>query len=406
MKLQIYETNYGKNRFMEKLPTVEFYDDKPDPDGREDRLLNIYPEARYQEIVGFGGAMTEATALNLEYMGEELHKKAMELYFDSEKGIGYSLIRSTINSCDFSKDFYSYDEVEGDHELKNFDISHDREYIIPALKEAFETAEELKLYCSPWSPPAWMKTNGRMNRGGKLKNDCYQTWAHYFTKFIQEYEKEGVKVWGVTPQNEAKAEQNWESCFYSKEEEAEFTNKYLKPDLTNNGLGDVKIFVWDHNKERTLDRALTIFKDKRITGEKGYEGPDGIAVHWYSGEHFAALDAFHNVFPDKLILGSEHSKSAGKTPEDSGERYAHDIIGDLNNYSNGWTDWNMILDEEGNPDHWKDEQIESGWAPEKIWVGEAPVVFDKKKKKLDIRSSYYYMGHISKFVRPGAVRIG
>ncbi len=400
MKLKLYETCMSKDIRLAAKKEIDFVPDKPDPDGREWALLNIYPEAEYQKIIGFGGAMTEAACENLKSMDSKLRSKAMEMYFDKEKGIGYSLIRSTINSCDFSKDFYSYDDVEGDVSLKHFDISHDKEAIIPAIKEAFDiTKGDLKLFASPWSPPSWMKTNGRMNRGGKLKKEYYSTWAEYFSKFIDAYGKNDIPVWAVTAQNEAKAEQNWESCFYSKEDESDFVNNYLIKTLEKNGQKDVLVFVWDHNKERVIERALAEFL-------KGGKGPDGIAVHWYSGEHFRALDVFHRLFPDKLILPSEHSKSKGKRVYDSGESYAHDIIGDLNNYANGWTDWNMFLDENGNPDHWKDEQIESGWTKEKIWVGEAPIVYDSENKTLDIRSSYYYMGHFSKFIRPGAVRIG
>jgi len=399
--VRVFETHLASDIKLREQDTVSFYEDKSGPEGREDSLLNIYDEVEYQEILGFGGAFTEACTLNLENMGEELKKKVLELYFDREKGIGYNFCRSTINSCDFSEDFYSYDDVEGDFELEHFDISHDKKTIIPTIREAMEVGENLLLYATPWSPPAWMKTNGKMSKGGKLKPECRQAWADYFGRFLQEYEKEGIPIWGITLQNEAKAEQGWESCWYSAEEEREFATEYLKPAFQEMGLEDRKILFWDHNKERVVDRALAT-----MNSPKARDTFDGVAVHWYSGDHFSALDVTHRLFPEKYIISSEQCTGKGKSPEASGERYAHDIIGNLNNWANAWVDWNMVLDEDGGPDHWKEEQKASGWPEEKIWVGEAPIVYDRAGKKLDIRSSYYYMGHFSKFIRRGAKRIG
>jgi glucosylceramidase len=400
-KIRVFETHLASDIKLQEQKELSFYEDKAEPAGREDRLLNIYDGVKYQEILGFGGAFTEATTMNLKCMNPELKKRAMEMYFDREKGIGYNFCRSTINSCDFSEDFYTYDDVDGDFELKHFDISHDKEPIIPTIREAMDMGEDVILYSSPWSPPAWMKTNEKMSKGGKLKKDCYQVWADYVAKFIKEYEAAGVPVWGVTVQNEAKAEQGWESCFYTAEEERAYVVENLKPAMKRNQLADKKIMFWDHNKERVVDRACVTMGD-----DVARDCLDGVAVHWYSGDHFGALDVFHGLFPEKLIIASEQCTGKGKTVYASGEKYAHDIIGDLNNWANAWVDWNMVLDENGNPDHWKDEQQATGVPEEKIWVGESPIVYDREKKALDIRSSYYYMGHFSKFIRRGAKRIG
>lgn len=399
--VRVIETHMKSGRFLAETQGLCFHEDKPGPDGQEDRIINVYDEVQYQEILGFGGAFTEATALNLSRISDKQRKRVMELYFDSEKGIGYNFCRSTINSCDFSEDFYTYDDVENDFELKHFDISHDRQAIIPAIREAMKISEEMILYSSPWSPPAWMKTNGKMSKGGKLKEECRQVWADYIARFLKEYEKEGIPVWGVTVQNEAKAEQGWESCHYSAGDERDFVTGYLKPALERNGLGDRKIFFWDHNKERLVERAQDTLCSKHAR-----DCFDGAAVHWYSGDHFGALEVFHRLYPEKYIIASEQCTGRGKTPEQSGERYAHDIIGDLNNWANAWVDWNMFLDEDGGPDHWKEEQKASGLPKEKIWVGESPIVYDRTRQELDIRSSYYYMGHFSKYIRRGAKRIG
>lgn len=400
-KIRVIETHLASGAKLKELPEISFQKDKDGADGREDRLLNIYDDVQYQEILGFGGAFTESSTLNLTRVGKEMRQKVLELYFDRENGIGYNFCRSTINSCDFSEELYSYDDSEEDFSLENFDIAHDKETILPAMKEAAKRAEDLVFFASPWSPPAWMKTNGRMAKGGKLRTECQEVWANYVAKFVQEYQKEGVHIWGVTVQNEAKAVQGWESCVYTAGEERDFVTGYLKPAFERAGLGDRKIFFWDHNKERVVERAK-----ETLCSRRAQDCIDGIAVHWYSGDHFTALDVTHQLFPDKYLIASEQCTGKGRTPEQSGEKYAHDIIGDLNNWVNAWVDWNMFLDEDGGPSHWLDEQRQDGRDERKIWVGESPIVYDREKNELDIRSSYYYMGHFSKYIRRGAKRIG
>lgn len=397
-EIRVIETNVAKGDLLKEAAPLQFVPDKKGPDGNEEDIFNIYDQVQYQEILGFGGAFTEASALNFKGLTEEQQKEVADQYFDAEKGIGYSFCRATINSCDFSADFYSYDDVDGDFELEHFDIAHDKEAVIPMIHTALERSPEMRIFSSPWSPPAWMKTNGKMAKGGSLKKECYDVWARYVAKYIQEYEKAGVHIWGVTVQNESKAAQGWESCIYEAAEERDFVVGYLRPACDRAGLGDRKILCWDHNKERVVDRALETFCSPRAR-----DAFDGMAVHWYAGDHFGALDAAHQLFPEKLFVASEQCKGASDIPWNSGETYAHDIIGDLNNWVNAWVDWNMLLDENGGPDHWKDEQQATGWDPEKIWVGESPIMV--KNGVLEYASSYYYIGHFSKFIRPGARRV-
>lgn len=424
-KIRVIMTDYDNDSLLMEKEPLFFHEDKKGYRGCEANLFNIYDQVHYQEIIGFGGAMTQASAVNLLKMSEEDQDVVMKGYFDKDEGLGYSLCRTTINSCDFSSESYSYDDVQNDWELKNFSIDHDRQDVIPMIRKAMSINKKLKLFSSPWSPPGWMKTNGRMDKGRYLREDCRQVWADYIAKFIKEYEKEGISIWGVTIQNEAHAEMGWESCYYTAEEEREFAQDYLKPALIKAGLGDKKVFFWDHNKERVFDRAI-----ETLSAPKAIEALDGVAIHWYAGDHFGALDAFHQLYPDKLILGTEACVgNEEKARYETGERYAHDIIGDLNHWACGWVDWNMILDTDGGPDHWKDEQVafkerferEGGRKEDLsenekefllpcmktgIWVGEAPVVVDHKSKEIRHSSSYYYIGHFSKFIKPGAKRIG
>ncbi|MFC3748604.1 glycoside hydrolase family 30 beta sandwich domain-containing protein [Paenibacillus sp. GCM10012306] len=362
----------------------------PDTEGKENTLINIYDDLEYQEIEGFGGALTEASAVTLAKLGEENQKKVIDAYFDREQGIGYTLCRSHIQSCDFSLGNYAYVE-EQDAELATFDISRDHESIIPLIKRASNAVgTDFRLFSSPWSPPAFMKTNGEMNNGGKLKPEYREAWANLFVKYIQAYAEEGIDIWGVSVQNEAKAQQIWDSCIYTAEEEKDFVRDYLGPALEKAGLSHVKVLIWDHNKERVYDRAKVAFEDQAASKYIW-----GICFHWYSGDHFEALSAVHDRFPDKKLFFSEGCQEGGVQLGSwkTGERYGHDIIGNLNNWMSTWTDWNILLDEQGGPNH----------------VGnfcDAPIIGDTVQDELIFESSYYYIGHFSKYIRPGAKRIG
>ena len=235
-----------------------------------------------------------------------------------------------------------------------------------------------------------MKTNGQMNYGGQLKPECRDVWARYFARYIKAYAEEGIAIWGLTVQNEPAATQTWDSCIYSAGEEGAFVRDYLGPTLQKEGLADVKIMVWDHNKDIIYERAEPILSD-----------PDtakyvwGVGFHWYSGDEFDNLAKVHDAFPTTNLLFTEGCQEGGVRlgAWDLGERYAHDIIGDLNHWTVGWVDWNMVLDERGGPNH-----VDN--------LCDAPVIADTTRNDLYYQSSFYYMGHFSKYIRPGAVRLG
>ncbi|MFW5981393.1 MAG: glycoside hydrolase family 30 protein, partial [bacterium] len=345
-------------------------------------------EVEYQELLGFGGAFTEAGAVTLDKMSEENRNEIIDAYFDSEKGLNYSICRTHINSCDFATGNYHYLQ-ENDTEFKSFSIERDRQSLIPFIKDAQKKSKkELKIFASPWSPPGWMKTSGKMNQGGKLKKEFRELWAKYYVKYIEEYAKEGIDIWGITVQNEPKAVQTWDSCVYTAEEERDFVKNYLGP-ILKDSYENIKIIVWDHNKERVFDRADCILSDPSANKYVW-----GIGFHWYSGDHFEALQILHDRYPDKKLIfteGCREGKAMGYW--NTGESYAHDIIGDLNNGSVAWVDWNMVLDEMGGPNH----------------VGNycnAPIIADTKNDQVNYETSYYYLGHFSKFISPGSKRIG
>jgi glucosylceramidase len=356
----------------------------------------VDPSKRAQTILGIGGALTDASAEVFAKLPRAKQQEFLEAHYDADKGIGYTLGRTNIHSCDFSSASYTY-VSEGDKELKSFSVNHDKQFRIPFIKQAMATAKgKLTLFGSPWSPPAFMKSNNDMLHGGKLKPEFYQSWANYYTRFIKSYEREGIPVWGISIQNEPMATQTWESCIYSAEEERDFLKNFLGPTMRREGLGDKKILAWDHNRDLIYQRVSTILADP-----KAAQYVWGIAYHWYepwSGgdQMFDNVRLVRETFPDKHLLFTEGTADSFKPQEITawrlGEAYGRSMINDFNDGAVGWTDWNVLLDEQGGPNH----------------VGNfcfAPVHANTQTGELIYTNSYYYIGHFSKFVRPGAKKI-
>jgi glucosylceramidase len=359
-------------------------------------MVFVDPSKTFQTYLGIGAAITDASAETFYKLSPAKQKEFMDAHFDPQKGIGYSIIRTNINSCDFSSDMYTYVK-EGDKELKSFDISHDKKYKIPMIKEAMKTkGSRMTLFASPWSPPAWMKDNNSMLQGGKLKKEFYNSWALYYTKFIKEYEKNGMPIWGISIQNEPMAKQTWESCIYTAEEERDFLKNSLGPIMVREGLKDKKIIAWDHNRDLIYQRAQTYFDDPEASKYIW-----GIGFHWYedwSGgtPMYDNLRRVHETWPDKNILFTEGcAESFDSTRYKAwvlGEEYGRSMINDFNNGMVGFTDWNILLDETGGPNHVKNFCF-------------APVHADSRTGELIYTNAYYYIGQFSKYIQPGAKRI-
>jgi glucosylceramidase len=355
-------------------------------------VVMVDPRKTFQTIEGIGGALTDSSAETYAKLPPKSQQEVLTAYFDEEKGIGYSFCRTNIHSCDFSSDVYSYDDVAGDAELKNFSIDHDRKYRIPFIKAALATAKTpFTLFASPWSPPAWMKTNGNMLRGGKLKPEYAEAWASYYGRFVKAYEKEGIAIWGLSVQNEPMAIQTWQSCIYTGEEERDFVRDHLGPALERDGLSGLKLMVWDHNRGLLYARAKVVYDDPEASKYVW-----GACFHWYVGDHFDQVRQTYEAWPDKRLVFSEGCPelfNAAKVAEwQWGEKYGLSMLMDLSNGTSAWTDWNVLLDELGGPNH----------------VGNfcyAPIHADTKTGELTYMNSFYYIGHFSKYVRPGAKRV-
>ena len=393
-KVLVYSTADSSAYRMSLTDTVEF---KEMGQPLETQVcVFVDPGKTFQTYFGMGAAMTDASAETFYKLPKEKQQELLKAYFDKTNGIGYTVARTNINSCDFSSDMYTYVK-DGDTTLKSFDIEHDKKYKLPFIKEAMQAAGgQLNLFASPWSPPAWMKDNNDMLQGGKLKTEFYNSWALYYTKFIKAYEKEGVPVWGISVQNEPMAKQRWESCIYTAEEERDFLKNALGPTMQKEGLKDKKIIVWDHNRDLIYQRAQTYFNDPEAAKYIW-----GLGFHWYedwSGgtPMYENLRRVYESFPDKHIFfteGCAESFNASRYNAWSlGEEYGRSLINDYNNGMVGFTDWNILLDEKGGPNHVQNFCF-------------APVHGDTKTGQLIYTNAYYYIGHFSKFIQPGAKRI-
>ena len=392
--ITVYSTAYGTDQRLTVTDQIDFT--KAVQPLETEYSVFVNPNKTFQTILGIGGAITDASAETFAKLPDDKKQELLDAYYHKTIGIGYTLARTHINSCDFSSESYSY-IADGDKDLETFNIDHDKAFRIPLIQRAMKAAgNQLLLFASPWSPPAFMKDNRNMLRGGKLLPEYYQSWANYYVKFISAYEKEGIPVWGITIQNEPMATQTWESCIYTSEEERDFLKNYLGPTMNKEGLGAKKIIVWDHNRDLINQRASTIFEDS-VASKYAW----GIGFHWYEtwtggDPMFGNVAKVYEAYPSKNIFFTEGCNGPF-TPEkyndwENAERYGRSMINDFNAGTVGWTDWNILLDEMGGPNHVRNFCF-------------APIHADTRTGQLIYTPAYYYIGHFSKFIRPNAKRV-
>ncbi|MEM1408185.1 MAG: glycoside hydrolase family 30 protein [Bacteroidota bacterium] len=412
LEIEVFETSANGNKLTK---VTEFVHDG------EAVSIKLLPEKEYQTITGFGGSFTEASAYLLNQLGAENREKILEAYF-GESGAKYSLTRTHMNSSDFSLSNYSYAPVEGDTTLENFSIDEDRDDIIPMIKGAMaKSTDGFKIITSPWTAPPWMKDNNSYV-GGQLLPEYYDTWALFFSKYVDAYKAEGIDIWGFTVENEPLGNgNNWESMHFTPEEMTKFVQNHLGPKLEADGKGSIKILGYDQNREHLKEWVDEMYKNDSTS-----QYYSGTAIHWYASTYEVfpeELQYAHQKAPGKHLIQSEAcvdaevpkwqddkwywSKEATDwgwdwAPEDQKKyhpkyvpvyRYARDIIGCLNNWVDGWVDWNMVLNRQGGPNWFKN------WCV-------APVIVDPQADEVYFTPLYYTMSHFSRYIRPGAVRIG
>jgi len=392
--ITVYTTAGNTDQRISKTATLQFTNGKQPLE--TDICVFVDPTHTFQTLVGIGGALTDAAAETFAKIPKDKQQELLKAYYDPKEGIGYTLARTNMSSCDFSSDTYNY-ITDHDTSLKSFSIAHDLQYKVPLIKQAIAAAGgKLTLFSSPWSPPAWMKDNNDALHGGKLLPQYRQAWANYYVQFMKAYAKQNIPIWGTTVQNEPMAKQKWESCIFTADDERDFIKEYLGPTLEKAGLGSKKIIAWDHNRDLLYQRASTILSDPAAAKYVW-----GIGYHWYetwtgSAMQFDNLKRVAEAFPNKHLFFTEGCiekfKWEGLDDWSLGEKYARSMVNDFNAGTVGWTDWNILLDEKGGPNH----------------VGNycfAPVIADTRDGSLHYTNCYYYIGHFSKFIRPGAKRV-
>ena len=407
----VYETSAGGN----KLTKVSGFTPE-----KNSSIIKLAPQQKFQTITGFGGSFTEASASLLNRLSKGKRDAIIQAYF-SEKGANYSLTRTHMNSCDFSLDQYSYSPVEDDIHLEHFTIKEDQEDLIPMIKDALKVSKDgFKIIASPWTAAPWMKDNNAW-LGGKLLPKYYDTWALFFSKYTDAYKNEGINIWGFTVENEPLGNNNnWESMHFTPDEMTNFVQHHLGPRLEKDSQ-DVKILGYDQNREH-----LKEWVDSMYQSDASSNYFDGTAIHWYASTYDVFtkdLQYAHSKAPNKYLIQTEACVDSQipvwkddawywrKEATDWGwdwaqekdkhlhpkyapvNRYARDIIGCLNNWVDGWVDWNMVLDTQGGPNWFQNWCI-------------APVIVDPKKDEVYFTPLYYTMAHFSKYIRPKASIIG
>jgi glucosylceramidase len=352
--------------------------------------VTVDTSVTFQRIEGFGGAFTEAAAVNWLALDVGRREQVLEACFDPRRGHGHSLCRVHMGSCDFALGSYSHVDAVDDMALASFSIARDRQALLPLIHAAQRVAgTTIKLLASPWSPPAWMKTTGRMSHGGSLRPECRRAWARCYARFVEAYADEGVPIWGVSVQNEPAASQRWESCLHTAEEERDFVRDHLGPELEAAGLGHLRIVIWDHNRDLMVERANTVYSDPAAARYVW-----GTGFHWYGEDHFDHVQQVYDAWPDKQLLFTEGCQEGGPHHGswELGERYARSMINELNRWTVGWIDWNLLLDHQGGPNHTGN-------------FCSAPIHIGASSDGVSFQSSHYYLGHFARFVRPGALRV-
>lgn len=387
MILEYTSTTFARNTRDTRSSKIAFV---PNRD-QELQVVNLHPEVEFQTVEGFGGAFTDSAGYVYAQMGEQAQEELLASYYSPAR-MNYRLGRTHADSCDFSVEQYEAMSDPEDRALESFSMQRPGKYILPMVRQANKVlGAPVNMMLTPWSPPAFMKTNGERSHGGKLKPGYEDFWADYLCRCIQELRSAGVNVCRMSVQNEPKAIQTWDSCIFTPEEERDFLAHHLHPALVRHGLEDIEVFIWDHNKERLYERACIILDEETSPLVAG------LAFHWYSGDHFEELELVHRRFPDKKLILSEACIEYSRCDKDDGltnaQKYAHDIIGNLNAGMCAFYDWNLVLDEAGGPNH----------------VGnfcDAPYLYDTGKKELIERNTLAYLWPFSHFILPGAVRIG
>ncbi|KAK8788544.1 hypothetical protein V5799_021680 [Amblyomma americanum] len=403
----VFESNKAGLRFAKT--TGQFRAPSDPPQSQDDTLTIIVDTSKtYQKIFGFGGAFTDAAGININSLPDNMQENIIQSYY-SDKGLSYNIGRVPMASCDFSVRQYTYADTPGDFSLANFSLAEeDFQLKIPHVKRALQISKHpVWMFASPWSGPAWMKNNGRLNHGGWLighpGGKYYKTWADYFVRFLQEYERNGIEFWGVTAENEPTAGFDPNYAFqcmgFTPESQRDFIKLDLGPALEKAGYGPDKLALMIMDDQRLF---LPLWAKVVLSDADAAKYVAGVAVHWYTDSvtNASRLDETHDAFPDKFILATE--ACMGDKPWikekvelgswDRAENYSHDILEDLQHWVTGWVDWNLALDRQGGP-NWVQNFVDS------------PIIVNADAQEFYKQPMYYALAHFTKFLSRGSLRV-
>lgn len=354
--------------------------------------IAINPAVTYQEIEGFGASLTDSSAwLIHEFLNASERQAVLTDLFDPDEGIGLSYLRQPMGASDFRLQEYSYDDLPAgvgtDYNLDHFSIAYDEPYIVPTLQQILSINPNVRIMGSPWSPPVWMKTSGHIG-GGSLKSDVYPTYANYFVKYIQAYAAHGIPIDAVTLQNEPYYEPwSYAGCRMEPADQVKLV-KEMGPAFQTHNLS-TKILVWDHNWDRP-DYPLAVLADPAA---RPYI--DGVAWHHYGGD-VSAQTTVRDAWPDKSVYFTEGSDGTWNDRGFDSDliRNGRFVVDTLRNWAQTIVKWNLALDQNNGP------KIAGGCD-----TCYGVVTINRQNRQVSPRPHYYALGHASKFLRPGAVRI-
>lgn len=371
--------------------TVKVYD-VSELDDTSGVVINVDAGTTHQEILGWGAAMTESSAINLWDMPEELRNQVMVSLFDEDEGIGLNILRQPNGISDFSTDpEFSYAPVRDDLTLEHFTLGKHEEQIIPLLQQAKELVnddENFRVFLCSWTAPLWMKTIEEFHslNQSTLKREYYQLFADYLVKSIQAYESHGIPIYAITDQNEPTGIHSIAAMYMNTDNHASLINMYLKPSLEKAGL-ETKVMCWDFNTGASGTKLLG----------KTYSSVDAMCFHAYNDD-FTEIAEIHEMYPDLPIYMTE---AAGRTQSNAARFFRQmkwlcnsQIIG-----SSAHILWNIVLDEEYGPALLD----EDGNSVNTIGIG--MLEWNRQEQKVAYLEDFYALAHFSKFVRPGAVRL-
>lgn len=384
----LWLTTANQKNLLTKQDSLSASGTKTASDSSASFVIDIDPQITFQQMDGFGASLTDASAwLMAKALDVNSRIELMKRLFDKNDGIGISFLRQPMGATDFTTKLYTYDDVpkgSTDPNLEHFSIGHDREYILPLLKEAAKIRPELKIMASPWSPPAWMKTSDNLI-GGLLSPDNYEAYSKYFVKFIKAYEAEGLPIYAITPQNEPMyVPEDYPGMKMEFSSQAKFINEFLGPEFEKNDIA-TKIIAYDHNWDNVAYPSMVLRDAGKYTA--------GTAWHCYGGKH-EAMTKVHDLYPDKDIWFTEASGGEWVPPfNDAFADQMMHVLRATRNYAKTVVWWNIALDQNNGPTVLKHSTCRG------------LVKIDTATGEITYNVDYYTMGHISKFVEPGAYRI-